>query len=344
MSVLSIREIKDEVLRQVHERQAYLERGEYDVPLGDTPLPLARLLDLLGQWEYRRDFLDLAVPPPVPGLGARLKRFLKKTVTTSLRWLLIRQVEFNSAALEHARVLTETLTQADRHRSEVVAAVLALKLQVHALTQRLARLEPSQASEFRPQGAVESLPDKSPSYQAYLEHFREYASVLDLDSGRGEFLKFLMAEGIPARGCEPDPALAEYCRDRELPVVCTDSMTLLGQLAEASLGGIHLGPTAARLPPHELVLLLARCWTKLDQGGVLIAEAANPGCAVSSTGPQILAEWLAFLFERQGFTVVDHVFSLPISAEAAVVARTAFARPFDQRQYQCYAVVGRKGP
>ena len=50
---LSIREIKETILRRARERQTKIERGEHDVPLHYTPLPLAKLFDLLGQLEYR---------------------------------------------------------------------------------------------------------------------------------------------------------------------------------------------------------------------------------------------------------------------------------------------------
>ena len=40
-STLTISEIKTEILQRVRERQASIERGEYEVPLRYTPLPWA---------------------------------------------------------------------------------------------------------------------------------------------------------------------------------------------------------------------------------------------------------------------------------------------------------------
>ena len=137
----SVEEIKIAILERARERQASIARGALNVPLRYTALPLTALLDLLSQWEYRRDSLGLAVPAPGPGLGARLNRFCKTLVCTSLRWLLMRQVEFNSAALRHAQVLAEFLAVVDRNQAECVAALTSLKLQVHAQAERIARLE-----------------------------------------------------------------------------------------------------------------------------------------------------------------------------------------------------------
>src|SRR5438552_16385025 len=140
-SAPAIEEIKDAIVKRARARQAAIERGDYAVPLHYRPLPLPELLDLLGQWEYRRDALALAVPPPSPALAARLGRLCKLLVAQSLRWLLIRQVEFNTAAIRHAQALAELLAAVDRNQTEFLAAFTSLKLQVHALADRVAALE-----------------------------------------------------------------------------------------------------------------------------------------------------------------------------------------------------------
>ena len=103
MATPTIHDIKEEVLHRARERQASLSRGAYDVPLRYSPAQLTGLLDLLSQLEYRCDFLSLAVPPPHPAISERIKRFFKILVCKSLRWLMIRQVEFNAVALQQAR-------------------------------------------------------------------------------------------------------------------------------------------------------------------------------------------------------------------------------------------------
>ena len=141
MPALTIHEIKEDILQRARLRQASIERGAYDVPLRYSPLPLARLLDLLSQLEYRRNSLELAVPPPHRALRERLKRFFKNFICKCFRWLLIRQVEFNTVALEHAQEAARLLDLADQNHGDVTAAVTALRLQINSLGQRLSRLE-----------------------------------------------------------------------------------------------------------------------------------------------------------------------------------------------------------
>src|SRR5438132_8440103 len=129
----SVEEIKIAILERARERQASIARGALNVPLRYTALPLTALLDLLSQWEYRRDSLGLAVPPPAWGLAARLGRLCKSLVSRSLRWLFIRQVEFNTAAIRHAQALAEVLAVVDKNQAEFLAGLTNLKLQVHAL-------------------------------------------------------------------------------------------------------------------------------------------------------------------------------------------------------------------
>src|SRR5262249_3162759 len=140
----TIQDIKEAILQRTRQRQAGLERGAYDVPLHFRPVPLAALLDQLSQLEYRCNFLDLAVPPPHPAFRERIKRFFKGLGCKGLRWLLIRQVEFNGVALEPARTAATLAALADKNHGDLLAALTALRLQVHDLDERISRLEGEQ--------------------------------------------------------------------------------------------------------------------------------------------------------------------------------------------------------
>jgi hypothetical protein len=357
---LTIRAIKDDIRRRAAERQARIARGEHDVPIHYEPLPLASLLDVLSQLEYRRDFLDLAVPPPGCSLREKFKRFFKKTLCTSLRWLLIRQVEFNTIALRHAHAEVDLVTKADQNLGELLAALTAMKLQLHTLTQRIIRLETRQVAGSLVQdtagnipaanAGLESFEDKGPAYQAYLHYLKDQGDVLLLESEREDFLKLLLSEGLSAQGVEADPVRAEYYRECELPVICAEGSDYLGQRDDASVGAIYLGHRLLARPPRELAQLAGQCWTKLKKGGVLIAEAWNPLCplveaALSPNTSGVAAapvELVSFIFENQCFAVVDYVFSLPINPECTRAVRTSAGKPFDRKQYRDQAIVGRK--
>src|SRR5437660_743668 len=73
------------------------------VPLHHVPLPVEDLFRHETELAYRRDFLDLAVPPAGPTFRDRAKTFVKRLLRTTLRWVLIRQVEFNGVLLEQVR-------------------------------------------------------------------------------------------------------------------------------------------------------------------------------------------------------------------------------------------------
>ena len=343
---LFIAQLKEEIRRRAQERQARIERGELDLPIHYAPLPTEELFDLLSQLEYRVPSLDLAVPPPEPGLAARLKRSCKALVCKALRWLLIRQVEFNTAALRQGYETARLLGLADRNVGELMAAQTALKLQVRTLAGRLARLEQRTtgeeqaasevahvlAADAAPLGEREAADDTV--YRAYLPYFKERLAVLVLGCGTGAFLKTLIAEGVSAQGVEPDSELADEARENELPVVCAPAADYLGRLADDSLGAIYLGPTLAARPAQELARLLEVCWTKVRKGGLLLAAASN------RSGPP--GELLCFLLDSACFTVLDYLFSSPAPPDLPAVILTSSGQPFDRRQYRDYTIVARK--
>jgi hypothetical protein len=165
-----------------------------------------------------------------------------------------------------------------------------------------------------------------------------------LGSGRGDFLRFLISEGIAAQGIERDAGLVEDCQERELPVVQADFPAYLNGIEDGSLAGIVLDLSRCAMPAQELASLLRRCWTKLRKGAVVIVEVDNPEtspprAAVTSRVP---VELLAFLLESQCFTLIDSIFSAPAQPTDTPMVRTSSDRPFDLRQYGRYTVAGRR--
>ena len=352
---LSIREIKETILRRARERQTKIERGEHDVPLHYTPLPLAKLFDLLGQLEYRENSLSLAVPPAEPGLGNRIKRSFKGAVCKSLRWLLIRQVEYNQMAILHAREAGEVLATADRNLGEFLAALKSQRLQINALVQRVATLETqlAQVSSYSteeialPAEMPASPSDQSEVHQAYASRLKQQLPVLVLGDPRGDFLRALVSEGVEAQGVDADIAVVDYCRERELPIAHARPAEYIQGLEDGSLGGIFLGQEICRRPARELNDLLGQCWLKLAKNCNLIAETGNPlkktpTFEIRPARERLCTELLCLLLEGQCYTVVDFIFSIPSAPDSKAVARTSMDDSFDQKLYRDYAVVGRK--
>jgi hypothetical protein len=342
---LSIREIKEEIRRRAEARQAQIERGEYEVPLHYDPLSTTELYDLLGQVEYRRDFLELAVPPPEPSWKARISRAAKKLVCTCLRWLLIRQVEYNTRALEYARESSRILSLTDKNVGELVAAVSTLKLQMNALAGRLGELEDAGKKNIDASSCPRSAntaEEQHEAHLAYLDHLPARSPVLVIGAERGDFLRLLVSEGIAVQGTEVDPVLAEHCRELELPVICARGLDHLVTVADDSLGGIYLALSAGHLPPREIAQLLEACWPKLRKGGVIVAETWNPQAPGHAVRQRIPAELLSFLLESRSFEVVDFIYSAPLRKDLATLVRWSDQPAFDQALYGTYAIVGRR--
>jgi len=339
----SIKKIKQVIIERARQRHEKIERGECDVPIRYVPLPVANLYDLLSRLEYRADSLSLAIPPAQPGFGGRCKRLLKKWVCTALRWMMIRQVEFNVIALEHAREMSQQLAAADRNLAEFMASVGALKLRVHALDERLSRLDRGQRSGFtQPADAGRPWAEEPLLYQALLRLAKGPGPILVAELGQIDLLKFLIGEGADVRGIECDARVTEAGLERELPIERAELTTYLQTCAEGELGAVILDTEACpQKPPRQLNDLLALVWRKLGHRGRALVAARNPECQAASTR-KIPVELLTYVLESQCFSVVDIILWQPLSDDVAPLAQSSSGRSFDLKKYGRYLIVGAK--
>jgi SAM-dependent methyltransferase len=100
--------------------------------------------------------------------------------------------------------------------------------------------------------------------------------ILDLASGRGEWLELLRAEGLAARGVEDNGVLVCQCRQRGLEAAEGDALEELRGLPDASLGAVTGFHLLQRLPFPKLVKLLDEAVRVLQPGGLVIFETPNP--------------------------------------------------------------------
>jgi SAM-dependent methyltransferase len=103
------------------------------VPLQHAPLPVESLFRHETELAYRQDFLQLAVPPAGPSFLARLKTGVKRLLRLCLRWVLIRQVEFNGVLVDHLRDMARLFTVVDRSMAELVNKVIVQQNQIDGL-------------------------------------------------------------------------------------------------------------------------------------------------------------------------------------------------------------------
>jgi O-antigen chain-terminating methyltransferase len=111
-----------------------------------SPLPIEQLFRFETELAYRQDFLALAVPPAAPTFRERTKALFKKLFRLGLRWVLIRQVEFNQALLRHVRESARLFTLLDRSMGELVGKLAEMQNQVENLNGQNEQLRQELAS------------------------------------------------------------------------------------------------------------------------------------------------------------------------------------------------------
>jgi O-antigen chain-terminating methyltransferase len=228
-------------------------------------------------------------------LGGGPKGFVKRVLRKLMRWYVepvaADQRVFNDAVLKLLDALSE---RADRTGAGQEQATRLLR----ELEERLTRIErrgrpaggvaaaptvaaqPAAAAvpdyfayESRMRGSVEEIRERQ---RVYLDDFRGQRPVLDIGCGRGEFVALLREAGIDARGIDADADMVAYANGEGLPVEQADAVEYLNGLGDASLGGIFMAQVVEHLPPPTLVRLLELAATKLNRGGLLVAETINP--------------------------------------------------------------------
>ena len=138
--------------------------------------------------------------------------------------------------------------------------------------------------------------------------------ILDIGSGRGEWLQLLQRNALIAYGVDSDTSMVEACRELNLEVHLGDAFEHLTALPASSLGAITGFHIAEHLPFAVLVNLCAQALRALRPGGVLILETPNPenllvGACYFYTDPThqrpLPPDLLAFVAEYCGFAQVE---------------------------------------
>ena len=290
--------------------------------------------------------------PSIPS-GAPLAG-VKRAAVRALRFLWREQTSFNALVLESFDGLRQAISRERRERLDTLGRMESALAKEHLAAQRrsaiqdgrLAALESAAATP--PPGEVShpagGLPPLPPGlYSLFEERFRGPAEdvaakqrfylpflrglpgpVLDVGCGRGEFLRILKSEGIPAAGIETNPIAAGQCREDGLDVREGDGIAALAAVPPASLGAVTAFQVVEHWPPESIFAFLREARRALAPGGVLVAETIN----VDS-----LSAWRAFFLDP------SHVRPVPpellrFLAEAAgfVDARIEMLAPLPARE------------
>jgi SAM-dependent methyltransferase len=177
------------------------------------------------------------------------------------------------------------------------------------------------AFEEKFRGSTEEVEERLRFYLPYLADLDRDSNILDLGSGRGDWLELLTKEGFHPRGIEVNEALAESSRARDLEIINTEMMVHLGQQPDNSLDVISIFHLVEHFNVGRLIRLLGEVRRTLKPGGRLLIETPSPenlvvGACNFYADPThykpIYPQTLVFLLENKGFTNVDLQFLHPV--------------------------------
>ena len=190
---------------------------------------------------------------------------------------------------------------------------------LHSLIEKLRRgpefhLDPLYAAlEDRFRGGRDEIKERLRVYLPYVESVRD-GLVVDLGSGRGEWLELLREGGISTRGVEQNPVAIARCRERGLEVVDDDVLTYLRSLGDATVGAITGFHIIEHFSIDALITLLDEVRRVLRPGGVAIFETPNPENVLVGSNYFYLdpthqhplpRELMQFLFADRGFEPIE---------------------------------------
>jgi O-antigen chain-terminating methyltransferase len=174
--------------------------------------------------------------------------------------------------------------------------------------------------------------------------------ILDVGSGRGEWLELLREQGLVASGIDSNRMQVAKSLELDLDVTEADLLTYLREQPDASLGAVTGFHIVEHLAVETLVAFLDETVRVVKPGGAVIFETPNPeNILVGSCNfyfdpthrNPLPGPVLKFLVESRGFKDVQ-ILKLNPSDESPVKGGTELAKRFNQYFYgpMDYAVIG----
>jgi SAM-dependent methyltransferase len=254
--------------------------------------------------------------------------------------------EFKLLALQQSARLRAQLTESNSSAGAGAAQRLALD-DLHLMLRQHAEVFRGDASEIRERLRI------------YLPYARRACgagpngSALDLGCGRGEWLQLLGEEGIPARGIDANPAMAQACRDAGLDVEQADLLEFLRSAPDASASLLSAFHLLEHLAWTDIVEVIDHAVRVLQPGGLAIFEIPNPRNLQVATYRFFLdpthvhplpSELLAFLVEARGLREPETLELHPYPDSFRVDGETAVTQLVNQLLFgpQDYAVIAKR--
>ncbi len=101
-------------------------------------------------------------------------------------------------------------------------------------------------------------------------------SIVEIGSGRGEFLTLMKEHGIASYGVDCDMAMVELCREKGLTVFHQDGLAHLEAVPLKSIGGVVAIQVVEHMARQSLEYFLSLCASRVVSGGIVILETINP--------------------------------------------------------------------
>lgn len=289
----------------------------------------------------------IPVTSNIPG-GSVAHRVVSQVTRRQTQTILDQVQQFADAVLEVLEALVDPMADQPEHEHPDLVGMLDTIVERLATYERAPvdsaagladlhrRVEALEAAEdrrrFRPWFSTSRLVEElrgtrtelSERYRDIAERLADSGPVLDVGCGRGELLALLKDSGVEASGVELDPELAREAQALGLSVEQGDGVARLGEVVDATLGGVVLIQVIEHLAAQEAaeVVLLAR--DKLRPGGSLVIEAVNPQSPYAMSHAfyvdptrqrPVHPAYLDFLAREAGFGRVEILWRTPPPAE-----------------------------
>lgn len=196
----------------------------------------------------------------------------------------------------------------------------------------------------------------------YVKYFENCNRVLDLGSGRGEFLELMREQGISAVGVDLYEPFISLCRENGLQVIQEDALEYLKQCN--STDGIFASQLIEHLSIGKVIELCETAYQKMTQGAYMILETPNPMSLAVFTNSFYIDPshvkpvhplTLKYLVEKIGFQKVELLFTessrMPVSIPKLDLADMGNVEAFNESMQrvsemlfgsQDYALIARK--
>lgn len=114
----------------------------------------------------------------------------------------------------------------------------------------------------------------------YLPYFKDVGNpVMEIGSGRGEFLTMMRDENVKAFGVDVFEPFVNKCKKKGLEVKFGDGVSYMQDVEDNSLGGIFAAQVIEHISTEDLIVLCKESFRCVQNGGYVIFETPNPTCS-----------------------------------------------------------------